>query len=93
MWRMDGSCEEQKSPPFRPVMGRFSGDGMGMRISGTFRRAIVWRHSCCYVRTMFRIAKPRARPHLPTSEGFAKLSDRARLPGRFFYRLVVAGGH
>lgn len=42
---------------------------------------------------MFRIAKPRARPHLPTSEGFAKLSDRARLPGRFFYRLVVAGGH
>ena len=41
---------------------------------------------------MFRIAKPRVRPLLPTSEGFAKLSDRARLPGRFFYRLVVAGG-
>lgn len=32
------------------------------------------------------------RVKLPTSEGFAKLSDRARLPGRFFYRLTVAGG-
>ena len=29
---------------------------------------------------------------LPTSEGFAKLSDHVRLPGRFFYRLMVAGG-
>jgi len=35
---------------------------------------------------------PPARVKLPTSEGFAKLSDRARLPGRFFYRLTLAGG-
>ncbi|WP_203566050.1 hypothetical protein [Aurantimonas aggregata] len=63
-----------------------------MRISCRHRRAIVRRHTCCYIEAMFRIAKPRARPLLPTSEGFAKLSDRARLPGRFFYRLVVAGG-
>ena len=36
--------------------------------------------------------RARRRLRLPTSEGFAKLSDHARLPGRFFYRLMVAGG-
>ena len=34
----------------------------------------------------------KARRRLPTSEGFAKLSDHARLPGRFASRLFAAHG-
>jgi hypothetical protein len=41
---------------------------------------------------MHRIRDMKARLRLPTSEGFAKLSDHARLPGRFFYRLFAADG-
>ncbi|WP_269812743.1 hypothetical protein [Aurantimonas marina] len=41
---------------------------------------------------MTRIGNRKARAPLPTSEGFAKLSDHARLPGRFFYRLIAADG-
>ncbi|MCQ8783013.1 hypothetical protein [Mangrovibrevibacter kandeliae] len=41
---------------------------------------------------MIRIRKIKAHRRLPTSEGFARLSDRARLPGRFFYRLVGSAG-
>ena len=42
--------------------------------------------------TMIRIRDLKARRQLPTSEGFAKLSDHARMPGRFFYRLLAADG-
>ncbi|MCK5933685.1 MAG: hypothetical protein KAG89_16100 [Fulvimarina manganoxydans] len=44
----------------------------------------------CYFLAMIVIADLKMRRRLPTSEGFAKLSDRARLPGRFFYRLQSA---
>lgn len=45
---------------------------------------------CCYFPSMIMIADLKMRRRLTTSEGFAKLSDRARLPGRFFYRLQSA---
>ncbi len=62
----------------------------------------LWNHSIvmagpsCYFRAMNGLlrawSRARGRVRLPTSEGFAKLSDHARLPGRFFYRMTVAGG-
>lgn len=33
-----------------------------------------------------------AHPLLPTTLGFSPLDDRARLPGRFFYRLIAGIG-
>lgn len=53
-------------------------------------REIVPGPCNCYFLAMIVIADLKMRRRLPTSEGFAKLSDRARLPGRFFYRLQSA---
>ena len=54
--------------------------------------AIVTAGPSCYFQPMNGIRRVKARAKLPTSESFAKLSDHARLPGRFFYRFIAAAG-
>ncbi|MCB8838688.1 hypothetical protein [Aurantimonas sp. VKM B-3413] len=54
--------------------------------------AIVTARTSCYFQPMNGIRRVKARAKLPTSESFAKLSDHARLPGRFFYRFIAAAG-
>ena len=41
---------------------------------------------------MFNIRDLKTRVRLPTSEGFAKVSDHVRMPGRFFGRMFAAHG-
>jgi hypothetical protein len=57
-------------------------------VSGGARRAIARLRVRAYFGTMRRRARYNGR--LPTTLGFSPVEDRARMPGRFFYRQISA---